>query len=353
MPSWSDRLDLPESEGRLLNDPTLSILGTIDADCSASSTSGGAMFDRYDPRDDDPRNRGDSQERSWGSRGGSARDGGRDDDGGVFGRHADLPRGTERELVRERKRAYELNGRESEALATIAAFRVVQASDAQEMLDHGRGEWSAQKSLEYLQDSGLLERIPLERRDEDVVVLTDRGRDLLDANRREHAGEHRQAFYAGLRKPRELTHDVQVYRARRDAEAQIRDQGGRVRRVVLDDELKREYQQFLQERNRGRADSTGRPDRTPEEVAAWARDLDLPYEDDRDRFPDARLEFEDRDRQEQHLDVEVVTPHYRGAHAAAVASSGFRCHGVGLRGQTSGGRGGRGFDPRLAEEMLG
>lgn len=149
------------------------------------------MFDRYDLRDDDPRDHGDSRERSWGSRGGGARPGGRDDDGGVFGRQVDLPRGPERELVRERKRSYELNGRESVALAAIAAFRVVQASDAREMLDHGRGERSAQKSLEHLQDSGLLERIPLERRDEDVVVLTDRGRDLLDANRREHAGEAR------------------------------------------------------------------------------------------------------------------------------------------------------------------
>jgi hypothetical protein len=200
------------------------------------------------------------------------------------------------------------------------------------MLDHGRGEQSAQKSLEHLRDSGLLDRIPLERRGEDAVVLTNRGQDLLDATRREHAGEPGQAFYAGLRKPRELTHDAQVYGTCRDAEAEIRHQGGRARRIVLDYELKREYQQFLQERNRGGADSTGRPDRTPEEVAAWARDHELSYEDDRVRFPGARIEFEDRDRQAQHLNVEVVTPHYRGAHAAAVASSGFRCHGIGLRG---------------------
>src|SRR4029079_2642361 len=135
----------------------------------------------------------------------------------------------------------------------------------------------------------LLERIQLERRDDDVVVLTDRGRDLLEANRREHAGEPRQAVYAGLRKPRELTHDVQVYRACRDVEAQIHDQGGRVRRVVLDYELKREYQQFLQERNRGRADNTGRPDRTPEEISAWVKDHDLPYQNGRVCFPDARI----------------------------------------------------------------
>ena len=71
------------------------------------------------------------------------------------------------------------------------------------------------------------------------------------------------------------------------------------------------------------------------------------------RFPDALIEFEDRDRQAQHQDIEVVTPHYRGVHAAAVASSGFQTYGGGLRLQTSGRRGGRGLDPRLAEEILG
>jgi hypothetical protein len=117
---------------------------------------------------------GDSQERSCGSRGGGDRASGRDDEGGVFARHVDLPRGPEREIVRERKRSYELNGREGEALATIAAFRVVQASDVQEMLGRGLGERSARRSLDHLQAAGLLDRIPLERRDEDVVVLTDR-----------------------------------------------------------------------------------------------------------------------------------------------------------------------------------
>ena len=309
------------------------------------------MLDRYDPRNDEPRDRGDSQERSWGSRGGGDRASGRDDEGGVFARHVDLPRGPEREIVRERKRSYDLNGRESAALATIATFRVVQVSDVEEMLDEGRGGRSAQKSLDHLQTSGLLERHPLERRDEDIVVLTDRGRDLLEANRREHEGELRQAFYAGLKKPREVTHDAQVYRACRDAEAQIRNQGGRVLRVVLDYEFKREYQQFLQERNRGRADSTGKPDRTPEEIAAWAKDHDLPYHDNRVRFPDARMEFENRDRQGEHRDIEVVTPHYRGAHAADLASSGFQSYSSGFRVQTSGRRGGRGLDPRLAEEL--
>jgi hypothetical protein len=122
------------------------------------------MFDRYDPRDDHPRDRDGSRERSWGSRGGAERTGGRDDEGGVFVRHLDLPRGPERELVRGRERSYELDGRESDALATVAAFRVAQVSDVQEMFGQEPGERSALRSLDHLQASGLLERIPLERR---------------------------------------------------------------------------------------------------------------------------------------------------------------------------------------------
>ena len=77
------------------------------------------------------------------------------------------------------------------------------------------------------------------------MTLTDRGRDLLEANRYERDDrihQPRQAFYAGVRKPRELTHDTRVYRAYRRAEERLRDQGGRGRRVVLDYELKRDYQ---------------------------------------------------------------------------------------------------------------
>ena len=138
--------------------------------------------------------------------------------------------------------------------------------------------------------------------------------------------EPRQAFYAGLRKPRELTHDTKVYRAYQRAEERLREQGGRVQRVVLDYELKRDYQRFLHERNRGKKDCDGRPDREPEEIARWAREHELPYDDGHVRFPDARIEYEDRDGRSRHEDLEVVTGHYRGAHAGSAAKSGFTCY---------------------------
>ena len=174
------------------------------------------MLDRYDARDDDGRSRGDSFERHRGSRVSSDRD---DEGRSPFGRHVDLPRGPDRELVRVRKRSYELNGQESEALATIGAFRVVHADDLRDVFDREREHRPERQGLRHLEDSGLLERIPLESRNRDVVVLTSRGRDVLEANRLERDREPRQTFYAGLRKPRELTHDAQVYRAYQRSES--------------------------------------------------------------------------------------------------------------------------------------
>jgi hypothetical protein len=58
----------------------------------------------------------------------------------------------------------------------------------------------------------------------------------------------------------------------------------------------------------------------------------------------------------RHEDIEVTTVHYRGAHAAAAARSGFSRYSsvsarISARGDTGRGRGGA-RDPRLAEELL-
>jgi hypothetical protein len=47
----------------------------------------------------------------------------------VFSRNVNLPRGVDRELVRDRDREYTLRGSESRTLAAVGAFRVVSSSD--------------------------------------------------------------------------------------------------------------------------------------------------------------------------------------------------------------------------------
>ena len=97
------------------------------------------MWDRYDPRIDD-RDRGESWDRNFGSRGGSSeRDRSEDrDPRDVFTRDLDLPRGPERRPVRERDRVYEIDGTESRMLGTIGAFRVVSESDLHDLRDESQ-----------------------------------------------------------------------------------------------------------------------------------------------------------------------------------------------------------------------
>ncbi len=312
------------------------------------------MFDRYDPRDDDRDDRERSRDLDRGGRGGGGSSPGhRDCDARApFTRDLDLPDGRQREPARDRDRVYDIDGSEARMLATVGSFRVVAEHDLTALRDDAR---KTDQSIRHLEASGLIRRSPLDANDR-AVALTDRGRDLLEANRsipRDERTRDRQEFYAGLRKPRELTHDVKVYRAYKRAEKRIRDHGGRVRRVVLDYEMKRDYQRFLHERNRGKKDCDGRPARQVEEIVHWAKEHHLPHDEDGHvHFPDARVEYEGRDGRDRFEDLEVVTPHYRGAHAAGAASSGFSCYGS--RGASVGGRGGgRGSrSPRLAEEFL-
>src|SRR5439155_13547743 len=103
---------------------------------------------------------------------------------------------------------------------------------------------------------------------------------VLETHRRDRPSERQQTFDAGVNRPREVAHDAQLYRAYLREADRLREQGADIRRVVLDQELKREYQEWLQASNRGRADSDGRPDRDAREIERWAHEHDLPYFED-------------------------------------------------------------------------
>ena len=250
----------------------------------------------------------------------------------------DLPRGEERELVVDRDRVYELNGEDSRALTAVGTFRVVPEQDLD--IDHD--------TVRHLRDEGLVETVDLGG-DERGLTLTKEGRDLLHSHRLDRDSGAAQAFHPGVSRPREIDHDSSLYATFCREEARLRDEHPdlEIRRVVLEQDLKREYQEFLQGRNRGRSDSDGRPDRGEDEIRDWARDHDLPYFDGQVHFPDYRIEYE-VDGREQHEDVELFTPHYRGAHAASRGKTGFRIYVVGSRG--SGGRSRP--HPRIMEDFL-
>jgi len=268
----------------------------------------------------------------------------------AFTRHVDLPRGREREIVRDRDREYTLRGSESRTLATVGAFRVVSSRDLRDHRDHPVDPRSG--DLRHLREQGLVETIRIAGSRDYAVALTKDGRSLLESHR-DRDRDSGQTFYAGAKRERELEHDVQVYRAYEREAERLQERGARVERVVLDYELKREYQRWLHERDRDRGDCNGRPDRDEHEIEQWAREHDLPYFDDQVHFPDVRLEYEEPDGRHDHRDVEVVTIHYRGGHGAAVSRSGFSCYGgssARIGGRSGGGRGG-GHSGGLAEEL--
>ena len=63
------------------------------------------------------------------------------------------------------------------------------------------------------------------------------------------------------------------------------------------------------------------------EIALWAVEHNLPYFDEHVHFPDVRIEYDDIDGRSRDEDAEVTTVHYRGAHGAAAAKSGFSQYG--------------------------
>ena len=302
------------------------------------------MWDELDPRSADSRDRdtSDARERSVDPR-------------DVFTEGLDLPRGVERERVHANGHDYDLRGSEARTLATVGAFRVVPLDDLRDKRGTPPDRWHG--DIEHLRTSGLIRVVaPLDRGGQPtaVVALTDRGRQLLETHRAVDS-DSRQAFYHGLVKPRELAHDAQLYRAYLRTAERLASRGAHVRRVVLDYELKRDYQRFLQERNRERSDTDGRPARSASEIRQWAAERGLPVHENKVQFPDFRVEHEWPDGRRDIEDVEITTPHYRGAHAASKARAGFTTFrsGGSRVGGNSKGAGGRTSDPHFAEEFLG
>ena len=176
----------------------------------------------------------------------------------VFSRDLDLPRGTDREIVRDRDHEYTLRGSETRTLSTVGAFRVVPAS---RLRDHsGRPADPRSGDLRNLREQGLVETVRIPGHRDHAVVLTKCGRELLERHRDPDQGG-RQTFYAGLKRARELEHDSQVYDAYLHVAERLEEQGARIDRVVLDYELKRDYQKWLHEHDAERDDYDGHPDR--------------------------------------------------------------------------------------------
>lgn len=232
--------------------------------------------------------------------------------------HLQLPDGNTREPVVIRDREYRLRGSEVDLLETIGRYRAVFTDDlARETSDQSR----LGQDLASLERQRLIEVRTITRLDPaesaDIVALTREGKALLDAHR-DPDHDHGQEYYGGWVKPRELWHDAALYRMVREVEIETKRDGGEVRRVVLDDELKSEAFARL---HRIRQDEGLSDDSAHRRVVDT---LGLHLEYGHFVLPDVRLEIRASDGEVRTVDLEFVTEHYRGGHLGGKSRAGFR-----------------------------
>lgn len=221
-----------------------------------------------------------------------------------------------RQEVEGPDRTYRLRSSEWSTLRDVGTFRVVAESD---LMRAAADRDVHRNDLRHLADEGLLDRKTaiVNHQPTRLLVLTNEGKALLEGARRESGDGDRQQYHSGLVKPRELAHDVQIYRAYQAERRRIEDDGGHVRRVSLDYELKSDYQAFLNRRDKP-ADASFEQD-----MLAFAASHDLPVIDGHLELPDLRIEYETADGRIETRDVEVVTEHYSRAQLAGKARAGF------------------------------
>jgi hypothetical protein len=214
-----------------------------------------------------------------------------------------------RQLYPDRDRSVRLNDAELRSLRAVGAFRSVEAREL------------PKASVRRLIEAGLVQRSAVYARRGgerlEVLTLTNKGRDLVCS---QQGASDAQRYWSGIVKPRELEHDLAIWRAYASEAATITREGGRVRRVVLDYELKSHINARM-----NRAAGPEKAARRKELADEYA----LPVINDQLALPDLRIEYTDAEGREQHRDIEVTTRHYRGAHRAAKMRSGFRLHDAG------------------------
>jgi hypothetical protein len=252
-----------------------------------------------------------------------------------------LPDRRNREEVRDQGRTYHLRGSEVEVLERAAQYRVTFTEDLKQSSGDAR---RFNDDLRSLKEQGLVAERTVTRLREgsvtDVVSVTPAGKALLD-HHRDPDHSSRQVYYGGWVKPGEVWHDASLFRMVRQVEAELEQQGSRVQRVVLDDELKGSaYRAFHEAR------SNGEPDRYARLAVAQAQGLHV--DGDRFVFPDVRLEVQDRDGTTRTVDLELVTKDYHRGHLSGKAGAGFRMFG----GRSGGSRGGTPQDPHHVGRMV-
>ena len=213
------------------------------------------------------------------------------------------------DVLYERDRGYQVSASEIRSMVELGKFRVIAEFDLGKYLYAGEREALA-KDVQNLVRQGLARRGRFqgpEGSPRELLTLTKRGQRLLRAN---HLVSQGQVIYSGFVKPREANHDADLYTLYQKEAGRIEQKGGRIRRVVLDFEIKRKVNRDLTKLG---------PDARPEIAARHG----LQIVRNKIPLPDMQIEYETRDGDMGRVNLELVTEHYRGRNVAEKARAGF------------------------------
>lgn len=211
-------------------------------------------------------------------------------------------------------RTYLVRESEMQTLVELGTFRVVAADDLGRISYHGDTP-RMEREIRRLKAQLLLsEKVVRAGRGSTVrlIALTRKGARLA---RNTGVVPESQTIYHGFVKPREAKHDAALYRLFHAEAQRIEKAGGRLSRVVLDYELKRDVNRDLA--------ALSPEDKSEEARERIAERHGLAFVNGKIPVPDMRVEYDTADMERRHLDLELVTRNYRPRALGEKASAGF------------------------------
>jgi hypothetical protein len=230
----------------------------------------------------------------------------------------------EHSLFRVRGSLYRLSASDLDTLGDIGRFRTVALQDLTRFRYSNRTK-ASKDAIRALQSQGLVQTRSVWRgprvKPIEVAVLTKLGKEVAEQHGPFHdidrKGKASQALFSGFVKPNEVPHDTAIYRMFQAERQRIERAGGRVRRVILDYELKRRvYAPLAKAKALPPADYARRQEQVAHENGLVVIRGKIP-------LPDLRLEYETRTGESARVDLELATGHYHAPALQAKAAAGF------------------------------
>src|SRR3974390_1007609 len=213
-------------------------------------------------------------------------------------------------------RIYALRESEIFTLKELGKFRVISVEDLNRFAyDENRA--LLEQDLQHLKNQRLISDRQIEANNGPtfrVFTLTKEGKQFL---RHHNLVPKEQALYEGFVKPKELAHDAGLYRLYQRIATEIEMNGGSVRRVMLDYELK---ERLYRDLNKSSANA---PEQHRLQAAA---NHGLKVVNGTIPIPDLRIEYEKDAKENERIDIELATREYRSQGLAAKARAGFHLY---------------------------